>query len=956
MGLGRLQSVVAGSLLAGWLTLSGGVALAFGSGLAPADDPIRLQGQITDKSGVLGSRTGEVQAALDRLQQQGQTQLFVAYVPDFGDRSAQQWADETALINGLGINDLLLAVATRQRNYHLSGDTEGLSQAQLNQISSVAIEPALQRNDWAGAAVGAANGTVATLTGQPVVTPTIIPGPPDIGSSATGRNGGGTGWVGPVLLLGGAGAGGYLLYRSMRRRGTVGPGGRGYPVDADDAAALPTPELSKRASSLLIETDDAIKTSEQELGFAQAEFGDDVIEPFNAALDTARMQVQEAFKLRQQLDDSHPETEPVRREMLSKIIQHCETANQTLDVQTEAFDQLRALREHAPEILTKLGGQVDALGIRLPAVTATMGELTARYSTGALSPVNGNIDQAQQRIAAARDAVAKGNAALAADNRGEAAMAARAGEDAVGQATTLLDAIDRMAADLAEAKDKIAAALTDAAADLDAAHSLRANGSRHAAELSDEIAVAEQAIASVRRDIDAGLTDPLGTLRRLEEADAALDRALVEVRDTQARDDRARAALDQTILAARAEIDAVSDFITTRRGAVGSEARTRLAEAKRHLGQAVGLTDTDASAALNHAQQAHALAEQANQYAQSDVNQWSSPSGGIVVTPGGLGRGGGMGGMGGLVLGGILIDSMFGGGGGTYGGRRGGGAMTPGSFGGRGTRARHGGGGRFLRHRTDRRRSTVPAVLASGYEEDKQMSQQSILGRIGQLARANINAMIDSAEDPERMLDQMIRDYTNNIAEAEDAVVQTIGNLRMVQEDSAEATAAAKEWGGKAVAASGKADQLRTAGQAAEADKFDSLARVALKKQLGFEQQVELFSPAIEQQTQLVDQLKSGLEKMKDKLDDLRTKRDELTARGRMAKAQAQVHDSLKSVDVMDPTSEVNRFEQKVRREEARVRGQQELAASSLDAQFDSLDDVGDDAEVEARLAALKSR
>ncbi|MCI0689182.1 MAG: PspA/IM30 family protein [Sporichthyaceae bacterium] len=216
--------------------------------------------------------------------------------------------------------------------------------------------------------------------------------------------------------------------------------------------------------------------------------------------------------------------------------------------------------------------------------------------------------------------------------------------------------------------------------------------------------------------------------------------------------------------------------------------------------------------------------------------------------------------------------------------------------------------------------------------------------------------MIDSAEDPERMLDQMIRDYTNNIAEAEDAVVQTIGNLRMVQEDSAEATAAAKEWGGKAVAASGKADQLRTAGQAAEADKFDSLARVALKKQLGFEQQVELFSPAIEQQTQLVDQLKSGLEKMKDKLDDLRTKRDELTARGRMAKAQAQVHDSLKSVDVMDPTSEVNRFEQKVRREEARVRGQQELAASSLDAQFDSLDDVGDDAEVEARLAALKSR
>ena len=57
----------------------------------------------------------------------------------------------------------------------------------------------------------------------------------------------------------------------------------------------------------------------------------------------------------------------------------------------------------------------------------------------------------------------------------------------------------------------------------------------------------------------------------------------------------------------------------------------------------------------------------------------------------------------------------------------------------------------------------------------------------------------------------------------------------------------------------------------------------------------------------------------------------------------------------MDPTSEVSRFEEKIRREEARVRGQQELAASSLDAQFEQLDDLGELTEVEARLAALKS-
>ena len=74
-----------------------------------------------------------------------------------------------------------------------------------------------------------------------------------------------------------------------------------------------------------------------------------------------------------------------------------------------------------------------------------------------------------------------------------------------------------------------------------------------------------------------------------------------------------------------------------------------------------------------------------------------------------------------------------------------------------------------------------------------------------------------------------------------------------------------------------------------------------------------------------------------------------------LAQAQVQVQQSLKSVNIMDPTSEVGRFEDKIRREEAKVRGQQELAASSLDSQFESLDDAADDLEVDSRLAALKS-
>ncbi len=233
------------------------------------------------------------------------------------------------------------------------------------------------------------------------------------------------------------------------------------------------------------------------------------------------------------------------------------------------------------------------------------------------------------------------------------------------------------------------------------------------------------------------------------------------------------------------------------------------------------------------------------------------------------------------------------------------------------------------------------------------MAQSSILGRVSQLVRANVNALIDGAEDPQKMLDQLVRDFTDNIREAEEAVAQTIGNLRLQEEDAKEAADAAADWGSKAAAASKKADELRAAGNP-DADKFDNLARIALKRQISYEDQVKAFAPQIEQQNALVEQLKNGLNQMRAKREELVQKRDQLIARAKMAQAQVQVQQSLKSVNVMDPTSEVARFEEKIRHEEARATGMAEVAASSLDSQFASLEDEESNAEVDARLAALK--
>ncbi|MCC2307291.1 PspA/IM30 family protein [Cellulomonas chengniuliangii] len=233
--------------------------------------------------------------------------------------------------------------------------------------------------------------------------------------------------------------------------------------------------------------------------------------------------------------------------------------------------------------------------------------------------------------------------------------------------------------------------------------------------------------------------------------------------------------------------------------------------------------------------------------------------------------------------------------------------------------------------------------------------KQSIFGRITQLAKANINSLIDNAEDPQKMLDQLVRDYTNSIADAEKAIAQTIGNLRLAEQDYNEDVAAAREWGGKAIAASSRADQYRASGDSLNADKFDNLAKIALQKQISAEGEAKQAEPMIASQRETVEKLKSGLAQMKDKLVQLKQRRDTLVARQKSAQAQVQVQSAIGSINVLDPTSELARFEEKVRREEALAMGQAELAASSLDAQFAELEASGEELEVEARLAALKA-
>jgi tetratricopeptide (TPR) repeat protein len=687
--------------------------LAWAAASAQAQSPVRLSGEITDHSGALGGRRAPVQAAITRLYDQDRIKLYVVYVPGFSGLSPTAWVDRTAVLNGLGTRDILLGVATADRNYAVSADPNiGLSTTQLDSVSSIAIEPALRKSDWAAAAAGAADGFGAATAGRPIpapslaagtsprnpagLTPGAAPGPAAAPVNSTGAEA--AALIAAVVLLFGLVlfAGRRLSRRRGRPRGAARSGAGPPPAPA-------TAELEAQASHALVETDDAVQTSDQELGFAIARFGEHAAAPFSAALKAARAELAAAFKLRQQLDDDIPETEPVRRSMLTEISGRCAEANRLLDEQSEAFDRLQDLEARAPQVLAEVDHHVAQQDARLSRSTETLNRLAVKYTPGAIAAASSSPAHAGDRLEFARTGLDDARQALAAGDSGQAAVFLQAAESAADQAESLLEGVDHLEAELTQASSALPAALREIDVEIDEATTLLAGRPDDRAAV---VSRAQVAASTVRGQLAGGQPfDALGALRLLEQADAALDQVLASARDDRDRHVRAIAVLDQAMLVARSSITAAEDFITTRRGGVGAGARTRLAEAHRHFQQAIAFAQDNPEGAVNEAQHADALAQQARSLAEQDVAQFSYGQQGQVARGSGFG-----GGFGGAILGGILIDSLLGGGRGGGPGRGGGlglggglgrggfgmgGFGTPGSFGGARTRGRHSVGGRF---------------------------------------------------------------------------------------------------------------------------------------------------------------------------------------------------------------------------------------------------------------------
>jgi phage shock protein A len=217
----------------------------------------------------------------------------------------------------------------------------------------------------------------------------------------------------------------------------------------------------------------------------------------------------------------------------------------------------------------------------------------------------------------------------------------------------------------------------------------------------------------------------------------------------------------------------------------------------------------------------------------------------------------------------------------------------------------------------------------------------TVFDRISNIIRANINDMLDSAEDPEAMLNQIIRDMNDALRQADSDIADQIAQQKMLEGDLDAAQRNEAAWQSKAELAVSK--------------NRDDLAREALLRVNDYTEQVGIYTKQLEGQKNAVTELKSKRDLLKSKYDQAMRNRDNLIARARAAQAKSRMTKVTTASNTADYASELDRMEHKIRHQEAVADANEEVADSktSVDDEFDKL---GGNDKVEAQLAALKAK
>ena len=214
-----------------------------------------------------------------------------------------------------------------------------------------------------------------------------------------------------------------------------------------------------------------------------------------------------------------------------------------------------------------------------------------------------------------------------------------------------------------------------------------------------------------------------------------------------------------------------------------------------------------------------------------------------------------------------------------------------------------------------------------------------ILDRTSQILRANINDLLNHAEDPEKLLNQILSDMEDAIKQGQSQVAEQIAQEKMIQADLDAAKKSSDDWGKKAELAVSKG--------------VDDLAREALHRQGDFSAQADIYQKQLEAQHQAVQKLKADLSALQSKYEDARRNKDMLITRAKRATAQQNIATASAKISSVDYSSDLAHMERRIQEQEAHVAADDEMQTTSIDEQFKKL---GDADSVEQKLADLKKK
>lgn len=417
-------------------------------------------------------------------------------------------------------------------------------------------------------------------------------------------------WLPSLIVFGGAGIIVWLLVTLLRRRTPK------TPVASID-------DLHRRAGIALVRTDDAVREAEEEVGFAEAEFGREAARGYAADVAAARTALGEAFRIRQSLEDEIADTEAQRRAWNERIVSVCDDVERTLAARLRGFSERRGAERSAPDLLDQLRQRIDRVRERLTTTGLAIASAADRYAASA-------VEDARVLRRAAQDAIdrAADDAAVAADRidsgRPTATTLHTLARE-LQQAEDRLDAVERSLVGITAAESELAAAGRELRTVIAEAEALSA-----AVERPEAAAIITSAVERANRALleaesttseDGGrlLPDPARRLETVRAADIDLDAALATARSTQQRLDNAREALRGAVFTADSNIRVAGDVISAHRDRVGADARTRLAEAKRQLALAEAAAVDDPVEALDAARRASRIAQDADALARYDA-------------------------------------------------------------------------------------------------------------------------------------------------------------------------------------------------------------------------------------------------------------------------------------------------------------------------------------------------